>query len=111
MVHIPTSTTIYIDAVGREETRTIMRGELVAIYTTLNTFEDHDWIGIFTDSKAALQAIRHHHAHPGIRSAGNYHHHITLLEGIVDLLETRTRMGRTTTLHKIRAHTNITLRE
>ncbi len=62
---------------------------------------------IFTDSKAALQAIRHHHAHPSIRSAGDYHHHMTLLESIVDLLETRKREGRSTTLQKIRAHTNI----
>ena len=107
MVHIPTSSTIYIDAAGREETRTIMRAELVAIYTALTTFEDHPWIGIFTDSKAALQAIRHHHAHPGIRSAGNYHHHNTLLEGIVNLLEERIRSGKSTTLHKIRAHTHV----
>ena len=107
MVHIPTATTTYIDAAGTEETRTIMRGELVAIHTALTTFEEHAWIGIFTDSKSALQAIRHHHAHPGIRSAGNYHHHMTLLESIVDLLETRKREGRSTTLHKIKAHTNI----
>jgi hypothetical protein len=32
---------------------------------------------------------------------------MTLLESIVDLLETRIQAGRSTTLHKIRAHTNI----
>ncbi len=41
VVHIPTGTTIYIDAAGTEETRTIMRAELVAIYTALATFASH----------------------------------------------------------------------
>jgi ribonuclease HI len=107
VVHIPTSTTIFIDATGTEETRTIMRAELVAMHTALTPFEDHEWIGIFTDSLSGLQAIRHQHAHSGIRSARDYHHHKTILEGIVDLLETRKLAGRRTTLHKIRAHTNI----
>ena len=47
VVHIPTATTIYIDAAGTDETRTIMRAELVAIYTALTTFASHEWIGIF----------------------------------------------------------------
>ncbi len=58
MVHIPTATTIYIDAAGAEETRTIMPAELVAIYTALTTFTSHVWIGIFTDSLFSLQAIQ-----------------------------------------------------
>ena len=33
-----------------EETRTIMREEMVAIHTALTTFASHEWIGIFTDS-------------------------------------------------------------
>ena len=41
VVHIPTRTTIYIDATGCEETHTIMRAELVAIHTALNRFKDH----------------------------------------------------------------------
>ena len=41
VVHVPTNTTIYIDAAGVEETRTIMRAELVAIYTALQTFASH----------------------------------------------------------------------
>jgi hypothetical protein len=77
------------------------------MHAALTTFEDHEWIGIFTDSLSGLQAIRHQHAHPGIRSARDYHHHKTLLESIVDLLETRKLAGRSTILHKIRAHTNI----
>ena len=32
VVHIPSHTTIYTDATGNEETRTIMRAELVAIH-------------------------------------------------------------------------------
>jgi ribonuclease HI len=107
VVHIPTSTTIFIYAAGTEETRTIMRAEQVAIHTALATFEDHEWIGIFTDSLSGLQAIRYQHAHPSIRSARDYHHHKILLESIVDLLETRKLAGRRTTLHTIRAHTNI----
>ena len=54
VVHIPTCTAIYIDAVGSEETCTIMRAELVAIHTALTKFEDHSWIGVFTDSLSSL---------------------------------------------------------
>ena len=54
MVHIPASTTIYIDAAGTVETRTIMRAELVAIYTALAKFVSHEWIGVFTDSLTNL---------------------------------------------------------
>ena len=53
-MHIPTCTTIYIDAVGSEETHPIMRAELVAIHTVLTRFEDNSWIGIFTDSLSSL---------------------------------------------------------
>ena len=42
VVHIPTSTTIYIDVAGTEETRTIMRAELVAIHSALFAFSTHD---------------------------------------------------------------------
>ena len=107
MVHIPTTTTIYIDAAGTEETRTIMRAELVAIHTALSTFSTHNWIGICTDYLSNLQAIRHHHTNPGTTSAKHYHHHSLLLESITDLLDTRQRSGLSTTLYKIRAHTNI----
>ena len=106
-MHIPTNTTIYIDAVGTEETRTIMRAELFAIHTTLTTFTTHDWIGIFTNSLSNLQVIRHHHAIPGTTSAKHYHHHNLMPGSITDLLETRRLAGLSTTLHKIRAHTNI----
>ncbi len=36
VIHFPTCTTIYIDAGGTEEILTIMRAELVAIYTALD---------------------------------------------------------------------------
>ena len=107
VIHIPTSTTLYIDAAGTEETRTIMRAELVAIHTALTVFSTHEWIGIFTDSLSSLQAIEHHHTNPGICTAKYYHHHMLLLESITDLLEARRQAGQYTTLHKIRAHTNI----
>ncbi len=51
---MPTRITIYIDAAGSEETSTIMRAELVAIHTALTRFEDHSWIGVFTDSLSGL---------------------------------------------------------
>ena len=53
-VHVPTRTTIYIDAGGTEETRNIMRAELVAIYTALDKFAAHEWVGIFTVSHSSL---------------------------------------------------------
>jgi hypothetical protein len=89
VVHIPTSTVIYIDAAGTEETHIVMRAELVAIHTALSTFSSHNWIGIFTDSLSSLQAIRHHHTNPSTTSAKHYHHHSLLLESITDLLDTR----------------------
>ena len=107
VVHIPTNTTIYIDAAGSEETRTIMRAELVAIYTALSTFESHEWIRIFTDSLSSLQAIRQHYTNPGTTSAKHYHHHSLLLNGITTLLEERKSLGLRTTLQKLRGHTNI----
>ncbi len=107
MVHIPTSTTIYIDAAGTEETRTIMRADLVAIHIALSTFSIHNWIGIFTDYLSSLQAIRHPHTNPGTTSAKHYHHHRLMLKSITDLLDTRQRSGFKTTLHKSRAHTTI----
>jgi hypothetical protein len=42
VIHVPTCITIYIDAEGIEETRTIMRAELVAIYTALGKFATHE---------------------------------------------------------------------
>jgi len=106
-VHVPANTTICIDAAGTEETHTITRAELVAIHTALSTFSIHEWIVIFNDSLSSLLAIRQHHTNPGTTSAKNYHHHMFLLDSIIDLLETRQRSGLSTTLHKIRAHTNI----
>ena len=107
MIHIPSSTTIYIDAAGIEETRTIMRAELVAIYTAFTAFATHEWISIFTDSLSILQAIRHHHSNPGTNGAKYYNHHRLLLGSITDLLKTRRSAGLRTALHKIRAHINI----
>ena len=106
MVHIPTRTTIYIDATGCEETRTITRAELLAIHTVLTRFENHPWLGIFTDSFSNLQAIRLHYYRPGPSIAPNYHHHILLMQSISHLLETRKEKGYCTFLRKIRAHTH-----
>ncbi len=98
-MHIPTNTNIYIYAAGTEETRTIMRTELVAIHTALSTFSTHNTIGIFTVSLFSLKAIRHLHTNPGTTNAKHYHHHSLLLESITDLLEARQRAGLSTTLH------------
>ena len=107
VVHIPSSTTIYIDDAGIEETRTIMQGELVVIHTALTTFATHEWIGIFMDSLSSLQAIKHHHTNPLTIGEKHYHHHMLLLDSITDLLETNKSAGLRTTLHKIKARTNI----
>ena len=56
-----------------------MRAELVAIHTALTKFEDHPWIGVFTDSLSSLQAIRLHYYRPGLTTAPHYHHHMLLL--------------------------------
>jgi ribonuclease HI len=109
VVHIPSNTTtIYIDVAGREETRTIMRTELIAIHTALTKFARHDCIGIFTDSLSSLRAIRHHHTNPGTTGAKHCHHHMLLLGSITDFLETRRLAGLRTTLPpEIKAHTSI----
>ncbi len=84
-----------------------MLAELVAIHTAPTTFSTHEWIGIFTDSLSSLQAIRHHHTNHGTTSAKHYHHHRLLLYSITNLLDTRRESGLSTTLLKIRAHTNV----
>jgi len=91
VMHVPTCTIIYINARGTEGTRTIMRADLVAIYTALNKFAKHEWVGIFTDSLSSLHAIRHRYTHQGPSSPQNYHHHLILLSGITGLLEERRR--------------------
>ena len=78
-MHIPTRTTIYIDAAGSEETRTIMRAELEAIHTALTRFADHPWIGVFTYSLSNFHAIRFHYHRPGLTLAPHYHDHMLLL--------------------------------
>jgi hypothetical protein len=107
VIHVPTCTTIYICAGGTKETHTIMRVELVAIYTALYKFATREWVGIFTCSLSRLQAIRHCYTHQGPSSAKNYHHHLLVFSRITDLLDERRRRGFRTTLHKIQAHTNI----
>ena len=107
MVNTPTHITIYIDAAGTEKTRTIKRAELVAIRTALVTFASNELIGIFTDSLSSLQAIRHHNINPSIPSSLHRHHHILLIGSIMDLLETMRLAAFHTTLHEIRAYTNI----
>ena len=89
VVHISTRTTIYKDATGCEETRTIMRAELVAIHTALTRFKDHSWMGIFTYSLSILQAIRLHFYRLGLLIAPQYHHHMLLLQSISHLFDTR----------------------
>jgi hypothetical protein len=105
VVHIPIRTTIYIDAIGFEETRNIMRAELVAMHTALTRFEDHSWLGVFTDSLSSLHAIRLHYYKPGLTTAPHYHHHMLLFQSISNLLEIRRKKRYSTSLRKTRART------
>ncbi len=107
MVHDSTCITICIDAGGTDKTHTIMQAEQVAIYTALDKFVTHEWVGIFTDSLSSLPAIRHRFTNPCTHGPQNYHHRMLLLSGITDLLEEKVKQGFSTTLYKIRAHTNI----
>ncbi len=50
------STITYIDASGKDETRTIRRAELVAIYGALDKDKNVKWVGIFTYSQTRLHA-------------------------------------------------------
>jgi len=106
-VHIPSDTTVYIDAAGTKEICTIMRAEPVVILTALTKFATHPWISIFTNSLSSLHAIRNHHANPGTTGANYYYHHRLMIGSIADLLETRRLAGPRTSFHKIRAHTYI----
>jgi hypothetical protein len=84
-----------------------MHAELVAIHTALVKFEDHPWIGIFTDSLSSLHVIRLHYYKPGLATDPHYHHHMLLLQSISNLLETRRKKEYSTSLRRIRAHTHI----
>ena len=107
VVHVPIRTTIYIDDGGADETRTIMRAELAAMYTALTTFATHVWIGTFIDSLSSPQAIRHTCTNPEVGGLQQYHHHSVLLGGTTNQLEDKRRKGFSTNLHKIKAHMNI----
>ena len=100
VMHIPTGITIYLDAAGSEETRTIMRAELVAIHIALTKVEDLSWLGIFIDSLSSLYAICLHYYRPELSIAPHYHHHMLLLQSIAQLLETRRERGYSTSLQK-----------
>ena len=78
VVHIPTRTTIYIDTAGCDETRTIMRVELVAIHTALTRFTDYSRLGIFTDSLSSLHAIYLYYHKPGLTIAPHFLHMLLL---------------------------------
>jgi len=39
--------------------------DLVAIYTALDTFSTHEWVGIFTDSQSSMYAFQHSYNHQG----------------------------------------------
>jgi len=93
VVHVTTCTTMYIDTWGTNETRTIMRVELVAIYTALDKFATHEWVGIFTESLSSRQPVWQCYTHQGPSSPQNGHHHLLLLNGITDLQEERRRRG------------------
>ncbi len=54
VVHVPTCSTIYIDARDTDDTRAIVRAELVAIYTAIYKFVTHEWFGIFMDYLSSL---------------------------------------------------------
>jgi hypothetical protein len=56
VVHIASRTTLYIDVAWCDETRSIMRAELVALHTALFTFEAHPWLGIFADSLSSMHS-------------------------------------------------------
>ncbi len=51
-----------------------MRAELVAVFTALDEFTTHEWVGSFTDSLSSLQAIRDHSANLGTHGPQHYHH-------------------------------------
>ena len=106
-MRIFTNTTIYIDSAGTEETRTIMRAELVAMHTAHTTFAMNGWISIFTDSLSSLEAFWRHRTNPGTTSAKHYHHHNLMLGSNTGLLETRRLAYVSITLHKVKAHANI----
>ena len=91
VIHSPTATTTYIDALGQDETHTIMRAELVAIHVALDKYKNDKWVGIFTDSQASLPAIQNQLQRP---SHTTHHHHKPLI-------------GLPRKLNKIRGHTKI----
>jgi hypothetical protein len=106
VIHVLTCITIYIDARGIEETRTVMRAELVAIYgprLICHKLMGGDLYG-FSIQFAGHSTPLHS---PRAEQPQHYHHHLLLLRGITDLLEERRRRGLRTILHKIRSHTNI----
>ena len=104
-MHAPTRTTIYIDAAGCDDPRTIMCAELVAIHTALTRFADHPWLGLFTNSLSNIHALRLHYYRPGLTIAPHYHDQMLLLQSISNLLEIRRERGYTPHPFEKKGHT------
>ena len=104
VIHNPSATALHIDASGLAETHTIMRAELVAIYVALDRLKHLEDFRLFTDSLSSLQALRKRLYHLDL---GSYHHHQVLIDNIVNLILEREDAGVSTTLKKVRAHTNV----
>ena len=83
----------------------ILRAEFMAIYTTitlsLTNFADEP-VFIFTDSLISLYLLNTQIKHPSMH---NNHPDKTILTQIVQMLQSRTQP---TSLHKVKAHSNIT---
>ena len=83
----------------------ILRAELMAVHHTLcllTTTYRNEPAHIFTDCLNVLYLINTHIKHPTLH---NSHPDKTILDAIVKMLQIRTEV---TTLHKVRAHANIT---
>ena len=57
VVHIPSSTAIYIDVAGTNETRTMLGAELLAIHAALSKFATHELMGILLIPYSAFKQL------------------------------------------------------
>ena len=81
-----------------------MRAELVAIHVALDRLGHLQDFRLFTDSLSSLQAIQKRLYNTDPQA---YHHHQVLIDDIVRLIMVREHKGLSTTLKKVRAHTNV----
>ena len=101
----PVGPGIPIDATGAQETNTVVRAELAAIYVALDHSRGERVVRLLTDSMTAIDKLRAQVLRPYTQRTD---HHLPLLRAIVSLIALRdAQEGFVTAIYKVPAHRGV----